>query len=297
MITSHTKKYFEQVKKISDELNKNELEKMVKELDNLRKRRGRIFFLGIGGSAANCSHAVNDFRKINGNIIKEKGKRNHLQDDYVKFLRLAMLQHESSGYGITGLITNHSYLDSPTFRGMRHYIFQNANSAHFIDLNGNSKRNDSVTHVGDENIFDIQQGVGICIMNFNSNTSRQKMFKYASIYGSREFKYKVLEDSSLSKIKFASLKIAPPFYFFIHREDEQNYPEYLQWPKLDEFMTVGGTGIKTNRDSFAIAFDEETLLKRMAKDEDIVNAVVFFTSSLSSYITGQTIFVDGGFSI
>ena len=44
MITSHTKKYFEQVKKISDELNKNELEKMVKELDNLRKRRGRIFF-------------------------------------------------------------------------------------------------------------------------------------------------------------------------------------------------------------------------------------------------------------
>ena len=64
MITSHTKKYFEQVKKISDELNKNELEKMVKELDNLRKRRGRIFFLGIGGSAANCSHAVNDFRKL-----------------------------------------------------------------------------------------------------------------------------------------------------------------------------------------------------------------------------------------
>jgi len=66
MITSHTKKYFEQVKKISDELNKNELEKMVKELDNLRKRRGRIFFLGIGGSAANSSHAVNDFRKLCG---------------------------------------------------------------------------------------------------------------------------------------------------------------------------------------------------------------------------------------
>ena len=39
----------------------------------------------------------------------------------------------------------------------------------------------------------------------------------------KEYKYKVLEDSSLSKIKFASLKIAPPFYFFIHREDEQNY--------------------------------------------------------------------------
>ena len=63
MITSHTKKYFEQVKKISDELNKNELEKMVKELDNLRKREAEFSFLGTGGSAANCSHAVNDFRK------------------------------------------------------------------------------------------------------------------------------------------------------------------------------------------------------------------------------------------
>ena len=39
---------------------------MVRELVSLKKRKGRLFFLGVGGSAANCSHAVNDFRKIAG---------------------------------------------------------------------------------------------------------------------------------------------------------------------------------------------------------------------------------------
>ena len=40
------------------------IERMVQELVALRERRGRLFFLGVGGSAGNCSHAVNDFRKI-----------------------------------------------------------------------------------------------------------------------------------------------------------------------------------------------------------------------------------------
>lgn len=42
------------------------LEKLVDELADLRQRGGRLFFLGVGGSAGNCSHAVNDFRKIVG---------------------------------------------------------------------------------------------------------------------------------------------------------------------------------------------------------------------------------------
>src|SRR4029078_4152083 len=42
------------------------IEKMVEKIADARKRNGRIFFLGVGGSAANASHAVNDFRKIAG---------------------------------------------------------------------------------------------------------------------------------------------------------------------------------------------------------------------------------------
>lgn len=61
-------------------------------------------------------------------------------------------------------------------------------------------------------------------------------------------------------------------------------------------LAIGG--IKRGQNKIFISrYIKKTLLKRMAKEEDIVNAVVFFTSSLSSYITGQTIFVDGGFSI
>src|SRR6187399_1890481 len=51
---------------ILGQLDVSEIEKMVTLLADLRRRGGRLFFLGVGGSAANCSHAVNDFRKIAG---------------------------------------------------------------------------------------------------------------------------------------------------------------------------------------------------------------------------------------
>lgn len=62
----HLKKYFKQAAKIAALMPLPAVEKMVAELVDLRERHGRLFFLGVGGSAANCSHAVNDFRKIAG---------------------------------------------------------------------------------------------------------------------------------------------------------------------------------------------------------------------------------------
>ena len=49
---------------IESKIDKNQILKLVDVLIKVRKRKGRVFFLGVGGSAANCSHAVNDFRKI-----------------------------------------------------------------------------------------------------------------------------------------------------------------------------------------------------------------------------------------
>jgi D-sedoheptulose 7-phosphate isomerase len=60
------KNYFEQTARIASSLSVENVKKMVTELAALRERQGRLFFLGVGGSAANCSHAVNDFRKIAG---------------------------------------------------------------------------------------------------------------------------------------------------------------------------------------------------------------------------------------
>jgi D-sedoheptulose 7-phosphate isomerase len=58
--------YFEGATEIINRLDKKEIKKTLNELIKLKKRKGRLFLLGVGGSAANCSHAVNDFRKICG---------------------------------------------------------------------------------------------------------------------------------------------------------------------------------------------------------------------------------------
>jgi len=60
------KQYLEDVSKISAQLDKNEIEKMIILLNEVRKKEGRIFFIGVGGGAGNATHAVNDFRKICG---------------------------------------------------------------------------------------------------------------------------------------------------------------------------------------------------------------------------------------
>ena len=56
--------YFKNVIKTTKTIDYKKLDTIINILSNLRKKKGRIFFLGVGGSAANCSHAVNDFRKL-----------------------------------------------------------------------------------------------------------------------------------------------------------------------------------------------------------------------------------------
>ena len=63
---SYTKKHLEEAIAIIHQLDDGMIEKMASLLAEVRETGGRIFFLGVGGSAGNCSHAVNDFRKIVG---------------------------------------------------------------------------------------------------------------------------------------------------------------------------------------------------------------------------------------
>jgi len=62
----HAAKYFEEVATIAGTIDLAKIEALASELAALRSRGGRLFLLGVGGSAANCSHAVNDFRKLCG---------------------------------------------------------------------------------------------------------------------------------------------------------------------------------------------------------------------------------------
>lgn len=63
---SHAANYFGEVAKIAERIDHGKISLLANELAALRQRRGRLFVLGVGGSAANCSHAVNDFRKLCG---------------------------------------------------------------------------------------------------------------------------------------------------------------------------------------------------------------------------------------
>ena len=63
---SFTAGYLREVVEIVDRLDRDSVERVVDVLADTRARDGRVFFLGVGGSAANCSHAVNDFRKLAG---------------------------------------------------------------------------------------------------------------------------------------------------------------------------------------------------------------------------------------
>ncbi len=62
----HVAQFFKEVVQVADSIDKDLIETLATELAALRERGGRLFLLGVGGSAGNCSHAVNDFRKLCG---------------------------------------------------------------------------------------------------------------------------------------------------------------------------------------------------------------------------------------
>ena len=64
MKTPHIHNFFNEVKSIAEKIDKDEIQKLAQNINDVRKKKGRLFFLGVGGSAGNCSHAVNDFRKL-----------------------------------------------------------------------------------------------------------------------------------------------------------------------------------------------------------------------------------------
>jgi len=65
-MTTHVQQFFAEVGQIAASLDHAAIEKLASELAALRAREGRLFFIGVGGSAGNCGHAVNDFRKLCG---------------------------------------------------------------------------------------------------------------------------------------------------------------------------------------------------------------------------------------
>jgi len=119
------------------------------------------------GHSANKGQWINtllDTYKQDCPDLKKPGQAKWLSDDYVKFIRFAQWHIEQAGFGILAFITNHSYLDNPTFRGMRRSLLQSFDDIYILDLHGNSKKQEQAPDGSkDENVFDIQQGIAISI--------------------------------------------------------------------------------------------------------------------------------------
>jgi very-short-patch-repair endonuclease len=100
---------------------------------------------------------------VDGQPLGEKNPK-WLQDDYVKFLRFAQWKIHKAGRGIVAMITNHGYLDNPTFRGMRQSLLKTFDEIYILDLHGNNLKRETAPGGGaDENVFDIRQGVAIAL--------------------------------------------------------------------------------------------------------------------------------------
>ncbi len=107
---------------------------------------------------------IDAYKQVDGAPLGERNPK-WLNDDYVKFIRFGQWRIEQTGQGVLAFITNHAYLDNPTFRGMRQSLMQTFDEIRIMDLHGNSKKKERCPDGSkDENVFDIQQGVAICLM-------------------------------------------------------------------------------------------------------------------------------------
>lgn len=222
------------------------------------------------GSSTNNGQWITDlmksYKKEPGGkkTLKERNPK-WLNDDYVKFIRMAQYFIEQNGEGVLAYINPHGFLDNPTFRGMRWELLRAFDLIYSIDLHGNSKKKEIAPDGSkDENVFDIMQGVSI---NFFIKTGKKRkntlgrLFHY-DLYGKREFKYSYLNDNSISSVSFTELKPQPPMYFFVPK-DFGIEKEYNKGFAINELFLKSSVGIVTAKDSFVICDNEQTVKDRI----------------------------------
>jgi hypothetical protein len=203
------------------------------------------------------------YYEVDGQPLGERNPK-WLQDDYVKFIRFGQWRIQRSGAGILAFVTNHGYLDNPTFRGMRQALMHAFSQIYLLDLHSNAKKKETAPDGSrDDNVFDIQQGVAIGLFVKEPGTSGPARVYHADLWGTRERKYERLFAEDVAATDWEELKPQSPFYLFIPR-DVDLLAEYQRGWKVTEVMPVNVLGFQTHRDHFAIAFDRTEIEERIA---------------------------------
>ena len=240
--------------------------------DSVKRDRPVMAVLGnppYSGHSANkgpwiaglINHYKRDFPEL-----RKPAQAKWLSDDYVKFIRFAQWRIERTGEGVLGFVTNHAYLDNPTFRGMRLSLMETFDEIYVLDLHGNAKRKERAPDGSrDENVFDIQQGVaiGLFIKHADAGNGLARVF-HADLWGEREAgphsgKYGWLAENAVETTQWAQLAPRPPLYLFVPRDEALSEEYDPAWPIPSIFSENGdpAPGIVTTHDQFAISWTPE----------------------------------------
>lgn len=199
---------------------------------------------------------------------KPLGEKNPkaLNDDYVKFIRFSHWRIEQTGHGVLAFITNHGFLDNPTFRGMREQLLRDFDELYVLDLHGSTRRGKADTSIPDENVFPIQTGVSInfFIRRPTEKRDRNKLGKifHAEITGSRESKFKWLDEHSFADTKFKEVETGAPLFAFKQRNLKLQ-KEFESGELVTKIFPVNSVGMYSARDGLTIDFDSERLWERV----------------------------------
>ena len=213
----------------------------------------------VGRNLTWIGELVEDYKQVDGKPLGERNPK-WLQDDYVKFIRFGQWRIQQSGSGVLAFITNHSYLDNPTFRGMRQQLMDTFSDIYLLDLHGNALKKEAAPDGGaDRNVFDIRQGVSIALFVKEAGKSGPAQVHHADLYGERETKYKTLSETDISNTDWEVLQPQSPNYLF-KPWDYELADEYEQWQKITDIMPVNSAGIVTARDKLTIRWSSDEMM-------------------------------------
>ncbi len=206
------------------------------------------------------SAEIKEYYRVDGKPLGEKNPK-WLQDDYVKFIRFAQWKIDLNGEGVLGFITNHSYLDNPTFRGMRQSLMKSFDEIYILDLHGNFLKKEKCPDGSkDENVFDIRQGVAIALFIKRKNSEKGCKVFHSELWGLRSYKYDQLLLNDYATVDWKEITPQSEFYLFTPRDEslEKTYQRFL---KITDIFPTNSVGIVTARDKLTIHWSPEEVYR------------------------------------
>lgn len=254
-------------------------------------------YSGISSNMTTYANALIENYKVEpGGNEKLKERKHWLNDDYVKFIAFAEKLIDKNGEGIVAMITNHGYLDNPTFRGMRWHLTKTFSAIYVLDLHGNSNKKESTPEGDkDENVFNIQQGVSIIIaVKKNIKTKGLTTVYRSDVWGRIRIKYDFLLKNGLSDIQWSKIDLDTKYLYFTKTSQKNIKNEYEKGVSITDLFPINVSGIVTARDGLVINRNKTQLLNHInyffnpANSDDDVRHKFFANKSRGKFLGGDS---------